>query len=373
MRAILVAIKLFLNRFRPVINVYNLILAITPFKILTARLLGSICAPEVMITGHISLYEPAWFQVNRGASVGAITMRKNGCALFDYNSKASDIDISSPVIITSKNRYIQQDRHEKRVTISIDLEGGVGLSHASPQLFKKRQSQWNSSGTAVALYSLFRKYSLPVTWAICGHLFLDNCEGDHGFVENDWYGDWFTYDPKTAATENPDWYMPEFVEMLKKDNSAEIAYHSFGHFNYLHASDQTILRDLSLADTIRKQFRIPLQTLVYPYNAVSHIEESLQYGFRFFRGYIGQYYLPVTVDFGSFTFYGTSMFLGPLNIKKRIKNINECIGKNFNFFLHPEDWVGCSLELFEKWCKSLSYLREKELINICTLGSHENK
>jgi hypothetical protein len=165
--------------------------------------------------------------------------------------------------------------------------------------------------------------------------------------------------------------MPEFVKLLKADKTSEIAYHSFGHFNYLHASERTILKDLEWANHIRKQFDIPLQTLVYPYNAVSHIEEAVQSGFKYFRGYIGQYYQPLTVDFDSFTFYGTSMFVGPKNIKKRSLSTRECIGKNFNYFLHPENWVGCSLDLLNKWCEALFTLREKGEITISTLGTYE--
>jgi hypothetical protein len=373
MRIFLVSIKLLLNILRPIINIYNLILAISPFKILTAKLLGSICAPSAKVTGRLSLNEPAWFQMNRDSRAGSIIVRKNGCLLLDNNCLINDIDVSSPAIFTSKNSYIHHDRPIKTVTISIDLEGGVGLSHASARIFKKLQPQWNSYQTALALHSLFKKYSLPVTWAMCGHLFLDSCDGGHGFIENDWYGDWFTFDPKTSAESNPDWYMPGFVKLLKEDTTAEIAYHSFGHFNYCNASNATILKDLQWANHIRKQYNISLKTLVYPYNAVSHIEEALQCGFRFFRGYIGQYYLPVTVDFGSFTFYGTSMFVGPGNVKKRIQSSNECIGKNFNYFLHPENWVGCTLELFEQWCNSLFSLREKGLINISILGNNESK
>jgi hypothetical protein len=336
-------------------------------------MLGSVISFTGFIRKKVKLYEPAWLQINSMSEACSIELQKDSFLLIDHHTTCNDLVITSPTIVTSKGCYNQQDRLKKTVTISIDLEGGVGLSHVSRRYFKKMQPQWNSYKTALAMHSIFNKYSLPITWAMCGHLFLDSCNGNHGFDERDWYGDWFAWDPKSDVKGNPDWYMPDFVNLLKMDKTAEIAYHSFGHFNYLHASDKTIIKDLELADQIRKQYAIPLKTLVYPYNAVSHIEESLQHGFNSFRGYIGQYYQPLTVDFGTFTFYGTSMFVGPANIKKRIKFVNECIGKNFNYFLHPENWVGCSLELLERWCESLFNLREKGLITISILGTYENK
>jgi hypothetical protein len=373
MRPLLVIIKVFFNLIRPHINVFNILLGISPLKAATARLLGSVISPTGFIKKKVILYEPAWLQINSGSGAKSIELQKDSFLLIDHHTACNDLVIVSPTILTSKGSYSQLDRPNKTVTISIDLEGGVGLSHVSPRYFKKLQSQWNSYETAFALHSLFNKYSLPVTWAICGHLFLDSCNGNHGFDEHDWYGDWFTCDPISDMERNPDWYMPDFVNLLKEDKTAEIAYHSFGHFNYLLASEQTILKDLQWAEQIRKQYDIPLKTLIYPYNAVSHIEEALKCGFNCFRGYIGQYYQHLTVDFGTFTFYGTSMFVGPSNIKKRVKSTNECIAKNFNYFLHPENWVGCSLDFLERWCEALLNLREKGQITINILGTHENK
>ena len=245
------------------------------------------------------------------------------------------------------------------------MEAGVGLSHADEKEFSKLKSLWNCKESAKRLKDLFIKYDIPTTWAICGHLFLEECNGKHPYRENDWYGDWFKYDPETDYKQNPDWYMPDFIQEVIDNDLFEVGYHSFGHFKYLQASKQTIEKDLEFAQYIRNKFKIDLCSFVYPYNSISNILLVANSGFKNIRGYLGQYYASKTIQFDGFKFFVTSQCLTPDSIKNCIKNIETIKGKNFNYFTHPFNWrKEKDFELMEEFLKKLSNLQHQGYIEI---------
>jgi hypothetical protein len=100
------------------------------------------------------------------------------------------------------------------------------------------------------LLNLFDKNQIPVTWAIVGHLFLNNCARNNlNFAHNEmprpsyfenphWIfnsGDWYDNDPCTDYKTDPAWYAPDLVEQIIKSKvNHEIGCHTFSHIDFTY-------------------------------------------------------------------------------------------------------------------------------------------
>ena len=370
-RQVMLAIKRLLDRFRHVFDIYSLLIWIWPgSKTTILRLLGTLVTDDATVQGSIRVWEPAWFQINGGSHIDGIAIKRNAVCLVDNNASVTDADVTEDTLFLKDRVLVGEPLPGSYVTISIDLEGAVALAHAGRQDFERLRPLWMQEKTsAQRLRDLFVKHHIPVTWAVCGHLFLDSCDGRHPFDEHNWNGPWFTHDPATDYQRNPDWYMPDFIQELIDEPLFEVGYHTFGHFRYPQTSTNTIRTDMALADEIRKSWDIPLESFVYPYNETAAIDLVVQHGFKNLRGYIGQYYAAKTIQFNDFRYFVTSQFLGPETVAGCSARINEIAGQHFNYFTHPFDWLSDSdFEYFERFLTALSKSRERDHIRISTFA-----
>lgn len=69
--------------------------------------------------------------------------------------------------------------------ISIDTELAWG-SNYDEKILKSRQEAFKKTRAAIdQILSLFEKYQISVTWAIVGHLMLENCSKENGIKHPD--------------------------------------------------------------------------------------------------------------------------------------------------------------------------------------------
>jgi hypothetical protein len=352
MRILLVNIKILLNYFRDIFfNPYSFLLKFIPSPLKTSflRAIGTCIEEGGKISGSVKLFEPAWIQVGKKSRLKDISANEKGIFWMDDGLIIQNRIINCPVIMTKDRTWKGTILDRKHITFSFDLEGGVGLSHASPKEWLKRRKDWHCQETAYHILDLVKKYEIPTTWAVCGHLFLESCNGHHEFKERDWRGDWFIDDPNSSSIENNEWYMPDLIRQLKNHPFVEVGYHSFGHFNYALCSPETALQDMIWAHRIRKEWLLPLETFVFPYNAPGHWSLLVNHGgFTSLRGYIGQYYLPYTIDFKDFRFFGTSQHIGPKSHPQAIRRLKKNTWSACNLFTHPEEWVNRDLGPLER-------------------------
>lgn len=355
----------FFDLIRPIINLYNVFIKIIPAKIKILRLFGSVISSNVEISGKIAIWDPSWLQINKNSKVHNINILKGKSCYIGENMLIDNAIAEQDMFFVKNKIYANNDNSEKIVTFSLDLEGGVGLCHEPQKNWEKARKYWDSKKAAIKIKDLLIKYNIPAVWGICGHLFLKECGGNHGFEEQDWHGDWFKYDPKTNYKENSAWYMPDLIGELIRNELFEVGYHSFGHFNYLYAKEKTIEKDLMIAGYLRKEKNIKLESIIFPYNGIGYVEKVLKNGFKNLRGYVGQYQQAKTINFGDFKFFYTSECLAEYSIGKSIQTMDKIIGKNFNYFTHPFSWTTeqdfANLEVF---FKKLAELRNKGKIKI---------
>jgi len=147
---------------------------------------------------------------------------------------------------------------------------------------------------------LSEKFSIPITWATVGHLFLENCrkrdEGVHENIprlrhfENEYWkfqqGDWFSDDPCCGWSEAPAWYAPDLIrQIVDSKNKQEIACHTFSHIN----CDSKICPKPAMRKEIREckkaasGYGVELRSFVFPGNIAGNIGTIKEEGFTSYR------------------------------------------------------------------------------------------
>jgi len=313
------------------------------------------------VTGRIDVDDPRRVQINRSCRVKDLTVSGDAYLLVDNNLDLEDVFIEKDTIFTRQGVVQGKRLFRPVITFSIDLEAGVGLAHSSrvKEIFKNPRA-WNyTRESTIKLLKLLSQHEIPATWFVCGHLFLESCDGKHLFNEKEWYGDWLKYDPAVSYVENKAWYMPDIVEKIAENSLFDLGYHSFGHFNYIESSNQTIIEDVEMAKKIRKDFSLDLLGFSCPWNEVSRLHILHKGGFRNVRGWIGTAEANgLTVFDESVRFFHTSEFLNPrIDFSELVRKcIDNSVYGPFNVFMHPHDWV--SQKDFSKLALFLSRINE---------------
>jgi peptidoglycan/xylan/chitin deacetylase (PgdA/CDA1 family) len=154
------------------------------------------------------------------------------------------------------------------------------------------------------LLILFEKYSIPVTWATIGHLFLEKCDvGINGMPHQDmprptgsyrnkyweWVsGDWYQQDPCTCVEKAPLWYAPDLIRaIIKSDLKHELATHSFSHIDFSDKSCSVELanREIEKCIEVMKTFGITPRSIVFPGNFEGHLDILSKLGVIAYRSY----------------------------------------------------------------------------------------
>lgn len=139
------------------------------------------------------------------------------------------------------------------------------------------------------LLNLFAKYNIPASWAIIGHLFLDKCSSKSGRIHPEIdtdkkHDDWFKLDPASSIKKFPEWYGKDIVKKIMKLRNQEIASHSFSHVLFGKCSKKWAESEVKECVRIAKKMNLKLESFVFPYNLIGHLDVLSNYGFRFFRG-----------------------------------------------------------------------------------------
>jgi peptidoglycan/xylan/chitin deacetylase (PgdA/CDA1 family) len=151
-------------------------------------------------------------------------------------------------------------------------------------------------GTIERTLGLLEQYEIAATWAVVGHLYLDECHRDAGGAAHPeiphpkqswWPRDWFALDPCTDRIRDPLWYGPDVLDLLQGARVAqEIGCHSFSHALYGDPtmSRQAVDADLAACVALAKRRGLTLRSFVFPQNSEGHHEALRAAGFTAFRG-----------------------------------------------------------------------------------------
>nr|WP_193570807.1 polysaccharide deacetylase family protein [Halorubellus sp. JP-L1] len=134
------------------------------------------------------------------------------------------------------------------------------------------------------LLDLFDEHSVPATWAVVGHLFLEDCDGRHATQSAP--DDWFAFE-RTTYAKRPDLrFGPDLVDAIAAARADhEIGSHSFAHLLF---DDDDLSRtaadaDVERAVAVAADHGIDLDAFVFPRNVVGHRDVLADHGFRTYR------------------------------------------------------------------------------------------
>jgi hypothetical protein len=181
-----------------------------------------------------------------------------------------------------------------KFVISIDTELAWGSIY-DEKILEKRLDAFKNTRTAInEILKLFEKYNISATWALVGHLMLENCHEENGVKHPDvvrpsysWFNkDWFHYDPCENIGDNSIWYGNDIVEKIKECKvKQEIGSHSFSHimFGDKGCSAASAESDIRKWIEVAELHDIKPESFVFPFNSEGHHDLLEKYGFKIYR------------------------------------------------------------------------------------------
>ena len=175
--------------------------------------------------------------------------------------------------------------------ISIDLELLWGRKKTELfNLIKRNEKELREK--IDNLLQLFEKFDIPATWAIVGHLFLEQCDKKTCLTSTNIkkykYGREWYIDPYTDLSHDPLFYGKDLIEKIISSSAKhEIGYHSFSHPNFSEISAGMAENEIKEAKKIEKEWNIKLKSFVFPYNKIAHVNILKENGFMIYRGKSG--------------------------------------------------------------------------------------
>jgi len=135
----------------------------------------------------------------------------------------------------------------------------------------------------IKILELFDKYEINATWAIPGHLFLNECDGLH---KNHPAGEkWFKNDPGGSLEKNNNFFGRDLIKKITTAKSKhEIGCHSFSHMEFDSITPQMANAELTLSIESAKNLGITLESFVFPRNKIGNLDTLRKNGFLCYRG-----------------------------------------------------------------------------------------
>lgn len=167
------------------------------------------------------------------------------------------------------------------VVISVDAELAWGSHDFESVPTDRVESAREGWRTLVDRFSL---YEVPATWAVVGHLFLADCEGEH--PDHPSLDGWFEADPGGPASTNERWFADGLVDALEESPlEHDVGGHSFSHRQLSPDLDREIAR-AEIAATVEAAAErgFDLDSFVHPGNVIGHRDLLADHGFTCYRG-----------------------------------------------------------------------------------------
>lgn len=168
------------------------------------------------------------------------------------------------------------------VVVSLDAELGWGfhdMARPPTSRIEAARESWER------LRTLFDEHDVPATWAIVGHLFLDDCDGKH--ADHPTPEGWFERE-RSSWSDRPDLrFAPDLVRrLLDAPTDHEIGSHTFSHVLF---DDPGTTREIARAELERsvelaEAWDLSLSSFIYPRNGVAHRRQLAATGFSAYRG-----------------------------------------------------------------------------------------
>lgn len=241
------------------------------------------------------------------------------------------------------------------ISIDTELLWGRWDKNYQPFIWRTKKER----AIIAKLLSLFKRYDVPVTWAIVANLFLTQKNKD-----------------------NQLWSGQDIIKMIQDSKIHELASHSLSHSEFDKAKKAQAEREIKESVAIAKKNGIKFYSFVFPRNKIGHLEILKKYGFKAFRGpdkRAWELLLPVAppvykpslthslVNIPASLYLvsarGIRKFIPPhLRVIKAKLGINRAIKETgiFHLWFHPVDLVDNEKEMFWALEQIITFAKQKE-------------
>ncbi len=140
------------------------------------------------------------------------------------------------------------------------------------------------------ILDVLARHRIPATWAVVGHLFLDQCQPVDGRVHPEIERppaapDWFAIDPCSTLADAPSYYGSDIVAAIAAcPVEQEIGCHSFSHVVATDCGPERFASELAACQALAGAVGTELRSYVYPRNGVAHVDRLPAAGIRTYRG-----------------------------------------------------------------------------------------
>ncbi len=168
------------------------------------------------------------------------------------------------------------------VVLSLDAELGWGFHDLEDPPENRVES--GRRGWSV-MVDLLDEFDVPATWAVVGHLMLEDCDGRH--ADHPAPPGWFRRERGSWADREELRFGPDLVtDVLEADTDHEFASHSFSHvlFGDERTDRELASAELRRATEIADDWGQTVDSFIYPRNDVAHREVLAEYGVSAYRG-----------------------------------------------------------------------------------------
>lgn len=184
--------------------------------------------------------------------------------------------------------------------LSLDLELAWGSVHGGN--FNRRRKLFESTRPCITrLLKLLEVYKIQATWAVVGHLFLNECKPEGGIKHPEiirpnyrWFTkDWYYSDPCSNLEEAPLWYGRDIIEqIISCPVKQEIGCHTFSHIRVGEkgCSDLCFTSELQACYVAAEKLGLNLKSFVFPRNSIGHLDALSKAGFSTYRGVTREWY-----------------------------------------------------------------------------------
>lgn len=167
------------------------------------------------------------------------------------------------------------------VCISVDAELGWGFFDTDePPMGRLNRAAWGWN----RLRELCDRYEIPTTWAIVGHLCLDDCDGVHS--DHPLGSERFERERTEWATRRSLRFGSSLVDdVLSADVDHEIGSHSFSHpdFGDDSVTDAVVRAELAQFEAVTDDYEIDATSFIFPRNHIAYRELLADWGYRCYR------------------------------------------------------------------------------------------
>lgn len=213
--------------------------------------------------------------------------------------------LTKAVYALTDKPYIRKDKFQEVSGYPSKASGGLIISLDFEMAWAFRYSKRAVDPLVMAqaertniplLLTLFSRFTIPVTWATVGHLFLESCKrGSHDWMRRIPYfdghwrytgGDWFDADPCSDFRNDSAWYAPDMIELILKSKiKHEFGCHTFSHIDCSdrHCPPGVLADEIKASFDAAAEWGIRMKAFVFPGGTAGNYQVLKDNGFQIYR------------------------------------------------------------------------------------------